>query len=324
MALSTATRLDKGGGMGLTRVAPLFPLLVLPLGCSLAGTGEQLLAARLRSGGFAPVDMQKGDISLHYWRGGNGAPLVLLHGFGGDGVGSWQAQLGDLRHDHRLYVPDLLWFGQSHGGGPPSLDSQVAAVVALLDQEGLARADVMGISYGGFVALQLAATAPTRIDHLIIVDSPGPYFSAEDEAAMVARFGKPSAEALFLPDDPAGVQTLLDLTLHRPRHYPTFLLRDLQKNVFSAHRDEQRSLLADLHARRETWSAPDLSGHPAPLVVWGRYDEVFPVTIGQKLADTLGATLTVIPDTAHGPCIEAPDAFNAAIHSYLDNAAKPR
>ena len=64
-------------------------------------------------------------------------PIQLIHGFGANGLASWKAPMLDLVRDHRVLVPDLLWFGDSVSGRTPSLDAQADALQALLAARGL-------------------------------------------------------------------------------------------------------------------------------------------------------------------------------------------
>jgi len=297
------------------RTRVLLAALALVAGCSLSSVGQKALERRARSIGFHQVVVETQADRLAWWSGGSGSPVLLLHGFGGDGLNTWQAQLASFARHHHVLVPDLLWFGGSRGMGTPGLDAQVDAIRAVLSHEGVGPVDVVGISYGGFVAMKLLDRYPELVGRVVVVDSPGPFFTEADEAAMLARLGAPSAEEIFLPDAPEDVQLLLDLTWHKPLRLPRFLLQDLLVNVFSEHREEQRGLLLDLRAQRGAVALPEAP--PEALVVWGRYDEVFPVDSGQRLADALGARFEVIERTAHGPPIERPEAFNRLVLEWL-------
>lgn len=295
-------------------------LLLTLLACSLSQVGQSVLENAASRWGYQADEAVVGEARVHYLDTGprhGGTPLLLLHGFGGDGLGTWRAQMMPFSASRRVLVPDLVWFGRSQGG-PTTLDGQVAAMLATLDDAGVQKADVMGISYGGFVALQLYRAAPERVGRLIIVDSPGPFFTEADETAMLGRFGVARTEELFLPDSPEEVQKLIQLTSYEPISIPRPVLADLQTNMFSDHVEEKRSLLADLRARRGSTTIAADPSRPRPLVIWGDHDEVFPVDKGQALAAALDARLVVIPETAHGPMAEKPREFNAAVLEYLD------
>lgn len=278
--------------------------------------GESWLRGKAKAAGLEERTYTFGELRVRAWVGGEGPPLVLLHGFGGDGLGTWMAQLEALAPGRRLIVPDLLWFGGS-SGGTPGLLAQATMVEKLVEANGGGPADVVGISYGGFVTLAVATRTPELLDQIVIVDSPGPFFSEADEAAMLARLGATSAEEIFLPDSPEDVQRLFDLVYQDDRKLPRFVLQSLLVTTFSQHVEEHRALLQELHTRRSDSLALRFPDKPAPLVVWGEHDEVFPVDAGRQLAEAMGAQLVVLPGTAHGPNIEAAAAFNAALKGYL-------
>lgn len=298
----------------MMRALALGALLLLG-GCSLTRIGTRVMEGQARRQGLEEHVATSGAARIRYWKGGSGPPMLVLHGFGGDGLSTWRPNLASLMTERTVIVPDLPWFGQSTSDLYPGLLAVARAMLDLLDGEGIARTDAMGVSYGGFVLAAMETLRPGMFDGVVVVDSPGPTFGAGDVDALCQRFEVAHPEDIFLVDEPADVQRLFDLTLHHDRRLPRFLLRDLQREVFTANKDAQRLLMRDLptHDGRPT----DLAGWRAPLVVWGQYDPVFPLASGVALAEALGAELVVIPDTAHGPSTEEAAAFNAAVLSWL-------
>jgi len=98
--------------------------------------------------------------------------LVLLHGQPGLGA-EWRQVLGRLPEQIRAVAPDRPGHGSSRqaGGG---MDVNAAAVLAELDARGIERAVLAGHSYGGGVALSVAARAPERVEALVLLASVGP------------------------------------------------------------------------------------------------------------------------------------------------------
>lgn len=291
-------------------------------GCSVARMGDRTLHRRAARSGLEAREVHSESIDLYYHVGGNAEasvrPLLIVHGFGGDALSTWSAQLRPFARDRVVLLPDLLWFGRSIGHGAPSLDAQVDAMLALLDQEGLEQVDVMGVSYGGFVSLALLARAPERVGRVVVVDSPGPAFTDADVDAMLARFGAEEPADIFVPDGPEGVRTLIELSFVSPPPLPRFVLADLYRQHFTMNHDAWRALLDDLPRQRERMGEL-LGSRTAPaLVVWGEHDPVFPLDSGRRLAELLDAELVVIDDTAHGPSAEAPAAFNGAVLGWLE------
>ena len=287
-------------------------------GCSLVRIGLAHTQMRAVRQGFMERTLERSGLRLRYWIGGTGPPLLLLHGFGGDGLSTWSKQVDALVAIRTVIIPDLVWFGESFSFQEATMNTQVEAMKLLLEAEGHSHSDVMGISYGGFITFGMAVKKPGIFERAIIVDSPGPFFSEEDVQALLSRFGAASPEEIFIPESPEQVQSLMDLTLYRDRWIPGFILKDMKKQIFSANQEAQRELLRDLPRNRGLGQDVRLSARP-PLVIWGAHDEVFPLSAGQRLAAALGAELAVIPETAHGPMQERPEKFNEIVVRYLSH-----
>lgn len=303
-------------------VFPLVLVLTL-LACNVVRIQHQGLRRDFARAGMTEHRVRLGADQLHYWRsasGGERPPVLLLHGFGGAAVWQWAQQLPALVPDRRVLAPDLLWFGGSGStDDDPTLEHQVAAVLALLDHEGLARVDVVGISYGGLVGTLLARQHGERVRTLVLVDSPGPAYAPEDQAALLAHFEVTDVVELFIPDDAAGVERLLGLAFYDPPYTPGFALRQVKEQMVDPYREPQTALLRALLAHRDRYTTD------APLdarlgLIWGDEDPVFPLAIAQRLAAAQAAPLRVIPRARHAPNLEHPQPFNEALLGLLDDA----
>ncbi len=289
-------------------------------GCNVIRLQQTQIVASLRARGLASTDADVGDARLHYWsRDGRGTPVLLVHGFGGAALWQWHEVVPALE-GRPLIVPDLLWFGGSSSRVPDySIDHQVRALVALLDRLGHERVDVVGISYGGLVAYELASAHPDRVRRMVIADSPGREYTRDDYAALCRRFGVAHFGRVLVPDDAAGVRTLLELGYANPPWVPDFALWQVREVMYSRYRREQMGLLDSLLRDIETLRArPDPTAEA--LLIWGRDDPVFPLSIGRRLRARLGpsARLAIIDDARHAPNVERPERFNALRLEFLD------
>ena len=259
------------------------------------------------------------DTVVHYWVGGSGPPLVLLHGFGGDATFTWHGQVRALARKHTLVIPDLLWFGESFAEREDySLDFQAQTVLRVADDAQIDRFDVAGISYGGLVAFALTNSHGSRVRRLIMIDSPGAVYTDQDHQAMLDNFSVDNVAKIVIPEGPEGVRTLLELAWQRPPPTPKFVLRDVYQNLFSRHIEEKRGLLSWLDEQRKTERIDDWEIPHKTLVVWGDNDPLFGLGVAQRLVSALpAAELIVLDNTRHAPNVERPAPFNAAVLEFL-------
>ncbi len=282
-------------------------MLELVAACNVIRIGEKSLTRKLERRGVRSETVLLGDANIHYWEGGEGPPVVLLHGFGASALWQWHEQVGPLARNHRVIVPDLLWFGNSWSKRRDfSIDHQIATVVALLDHLGIEQADFVGISYGGIVAHELAAAHSERVRRLALLDSPGRTYTAEDHAAMLERFAVANIGELLVPDKPEDVKVLLELGYHKPPKTPRWVQSQVLDVMYSDFREEKLLLLSTLLEHLDNLDErPGRVTHET-LLIWGENDPVFPLEIGKRLeAEMEGrATLRVVERARHAPNLE--------------------
>ena len=104
-----------------------------------------------------------GDIELHYVEHGEGDPLLLVMGFGGDHL-AWGLQMPAFAARHRVIAFDNRGVGQTGAPDAPYTTLEMADdAVGLLDALGIERAHVLGVSMGGMIAQELALNHPGRV-----------------------------------------------------------------------------------------------------------------------------------------------------------------
>src|SRR5262245_55918106 len=110
-----------------------------------------------------------GGASIYYAVFGNGTPVVLLHGGGGNGD-HWANQLPALADEHRVIVIDTRGQGRStRDKAAPTYDRFASDVIAVLDHLKIKRASIVGWSDGGETALKLAIDHAARVDKIFVL-----------------------------------------------------------------------------------------------------------------------------------------------------------
>lgn len=247
--------------------------------------------------------------------GGEGSPVVLVHGLGG-GAANWVDVVPALRTSHRLLVPDLPGHGGSEPLAPGAFVADYAdAVAAMMRDVGASSAIVAGHSFGGHVTLRLAERHPELVRGLLLVVTSG----VAQLSARTRVLGKlttrirPGARiaplALRLAGRPRfrrlvfGQGLAADGAAISPRSARGFFaeLRD--------HTDVRAALRATVADRVAT--AVDL--RCPTLLLWGARDEVVPLEHGIALARLLGAPIRVVADCGHLVPGERPGAVVDAV-----------
>ncbi|MCU0625933.1 MAG: alpha/beta fold hydrolase [Gemmatimonadaceae bacterium] len=253
------------------------------------------------------MSLPVGADTLACIRMGSGPALVIIHGVGGHKE-DWRGVATALAAMRTVYAIDMLGFGESsRDAADMGMAAQAAAVIALLDHEGIATADLLGNSVGGWVAATVAATTPERVARLIVADVAG-------FAAMFA--GDPPAN--LFPDSVDEMARLLTFVRASPAaHTP-----EAAAAAFAAFEASgERTIVPRLF--------PALFGSPkleevmpritAPtLVLWGNEDRFFPVALAPYITGLVpGATSTIIAGASHFPQLDNEADVVAAVRDFL-------
>src|SRR6185312_402648 len=114
--------------------------------------------------------LERPGARLVYEEAGDGPAVVLIHGFGLD-MRMWDPQIGPLAARFRVVRYDCRGFGSSGPFDPGVPYSHADDLLALLDHLGIARAALIGLSFGGRVVMQTALAAPERVAGLALLDA---------------------------------------------------------------------------------------------------------------------------------------------------------
>lgn len=260
--------------------------------------------------GLVPVRTSVGGI--HVEQAGGGPAVVLLHAGVADSR-MWDRQWADWPSRLAVTRLDLRGFGRS--GRQVGSFSHAEDVLAVLDSTGIDRAIVVGSSFGGLVALDLAASRPQRVTGLVLADPPLPGWEWSDE---MQRFFAAEEEALEAGDLGAATEVNVDFWLRSADEAVRAAIREQQLNAFELQAGEEpdeKLLSADLRAALRVLDVP-------ALVLTGEHDKADFVAIADELASTLPrARRETIADAGHLPSLEQPDAFDAVVLPFLEEVS---
>ena len=251
-------------------------------------------------------------LRITYERAGSGPPLVLRHGYVGDGPATWCHQLDGLGDDFTV----IAWNAPGTGGSsdPPEpfgmagYADTLAAFIAALE---LGSPHVAGISFGGALALALYGRHPTVPRTLVLASAYAGWAGSLPPDVADQRLRQAMALADLSPEELTG--TLL----------PTMFSEATPAESVAAFGASMRAVRPAGFRAMARASAENLRGvlpriTVPTLLVYGARDVRAPLNVARDLETSIPtATLTVLPDTGHVCNIEAPKEFNAVIREFL-------
>lgn len=236
-------------------------------------------------------------------RAGAGEPLIYLHGASGS---AWLPFLQTLSQNFDVIAPEHPGFGESDT--PDWLDTihdLAYFYLDLLDQLDLAGVHLVGNSLGGWIAAELAVRSTRRLASLTLAGSAG-----------LAVPGARQIDAFLCSDE----QRLRDFFYDQNRA-KEMIARVLHPDL------EDIALKNRTTTAKLSWQPRSHDPHLAKwlhridvptLLLWGDTDRAFPKEHALAYQRAIpGAKLVIIPKCGHVPQIEQPDAFVAALQSFI-------
>ncbi|MGI5979485.1 MAG: alpha/beta fold hydrolase [Oscillospiraceae bacterium] len=226
------------------------------------------------------------NIALHYEEYGSGAPLILLHGNGEDST-YFRGQIGPLSAFYRVIAVDTRGHGRSPRGSAPFTIGQFARDLGdFMDERGIEKADLLGFSDGGNIALTFALSAPERVEKLVLCGAN--LFPAG--LKPLTLFGIDAAWAFLTPLSPLSLRIrrraeLLRLMAREPQIDPSALSKITMPSLVVA---GTRDVIRERHTRLIAESLPN-------------------------------ARLCILPG-GHTVAAEDPERFNRAVLEFLGEA----
>lgn len=255
------------------------------------------------------VETAGGPLNLLSLGQGDGLPVVLVHGFGGD-LGSWMFTADALAADRPVLVPDL----PGHGASPPRAATTVAdlaqAMGQVCDALSVARVHLVGHSLGGAVALALATAAPGRVASLALIAPVGlgREISADYLVAFLAadrRRSMKQALGLLFADPEAVSSDMVE-----------GVLRSKRRDGVNAALAATLSGFFDVALGQTLDLRPVLAAFPGPVtILWGEADAILPPGHADGLPERIA--VCPVPGAGHMPMMEAAGTVNRLLASHL-------
>ena len=252
---------------------------------------------------------------------GMGSVVVLLHGFGGWTCGWDRLQAALVASGYRVIAIDSIGAGASTRSLRPadySTGAQANLVLAVLQRLGVEQVTLIGHSYGGRIALQMALYAPDRVNDIIAI-APEVHATARPPIAQIVTIPVLGYALAFWSTAPAlmglGLRSVCRrtawLTPARAAQYaaPLHVRGHLAAQIVQSSAAKDSDMPVPVHY-------PHI--HVPVHVIWGQHDPVFPASDGVRMVDHMRhCDLTVIPDCGHIPHEEAFAETYAAIQQHL-------
>ena len=254
-------------------------------------------------------------LQIAYDRAGQGAPLVLMHGIGANAA-AWRTQLDGLSDAFDVIAWDAPGYGRSDD--PPHdwpMAEYADTLAGFLDGLGIAKAHLLGQSWGGVLAQEFYRDHADRVASLILSDTTlgGDTTRADGQTRLQARL---RALETMTPAEYARARAP---QLLAPNPSPV-VLREVETIFAQIHPVGFRSAaIALAHA-----DVRDVLAHirVPTLVLCGEQDQVTSPAIGTRLIGEIrGARKVVFPGVGHLNNMELPENYNATVRAFLQDVA---
>jgi esterase len=259
--------------------------------------------------------VRMGLILQHRDLGGEGPPLVILHGMLGSSR-NWQTVGRELASTNHVWALDARNHGQSPHAEPMDYPAMAADVIQWLDAQGLAKVTLMGHSMGGKTAMLLACRHPDRVDRLIVVDiAPKDYHWVGRRAEYDAMNALDLSAIKTRADAEKQLETTIDDWAMRK-----FITTNLERTAEGAWRwvinlPVLTSALGVLE--RTPLTTTDHYSGPTQFILGGKSPYVTSADHGVIQTHFPAARIDLLPEAGHNPHMDAREPFIKLVSSFL-------
>jgi pimeloyl-ACP methyl ester carboxylesterase len=251
-------------------------------------------------------------LRVAYERVGQGPPVVLLHGYVGDGRSTWHPQLQELSDEFTVIAWDAPGAGESPD--PPEgfgISGYADCLAGFIEELELVEPSIVGLSFGGILTAEFCRRRPAVARRLVLVSAYAGWIGSLSATVSAQRLQQAFTLADLTPDE--FVATLLPTMFSEGTPAESVEAFEASMRAFhpAGFREMARASAVDLRDVLPQISLPT-------LLVYGDADVRAPLPVAEHLrASIAGSTLVVLPGVGHACNVEAPDAFNNAVRRFL-------
>jgi len=263
--------------------------------------------------------------SVGFRRGGSGEPILLIHGLAGSSR-TWDDVIPALSDQCDVIAPDLLGHGESAKPvGDYSLGAYASGLRDFLSVIDVPSVTIVGHSFGGGVAMQLAYQHPHLVDRLVLVGSGG---LGREVSWLLRMLTLPGAEYLMpvaFPKPIVDRATSVGRQLAK-RNIRSPKLAEMWRAYSSLAGAQNRSAFVRtmrgvIEPRGQTVNATDrlyLAAHIPTLILWGDHDGIIPVAHARAAHQLIPTSrLEILEGVGHFPHVEAPAVFSEVLLDFM-------
>ncbi len=263
---------------------------------------------------IASQRIRSGDAEIVYWTLGEGPPVVLLHPFPADHE-VWFSVAQALAVRYRLILPDLRGHGESGvGEGPATMEKHAADIARVMDDAGVGRATLAGVSIGGYALFEFWRRYRGRVAALALCNTKAPADSAE------ARTGRLQAanDVLERGTEPFFESMIPRLLGKTTRESRPDLVDGVLRMMRRMSADDVAQVQRGMAARPDSLEILKTISVPT-LLVTGDEDILTGPNEAELMRQNIsGSQLRVIPNAGHYSPWEQPEEAAKLLRQFLD------
>jgi len=257
--------------------------------------------------------MSVAGLRVTYRRAGSGDPLVLLHGGFGFDSRSWQPQFDGLAGEFEV----VGWDAPGCGGSddPPTsfrMADYADCLAGFLNAVDIGRPHIVGISFGGALALALYGRHPAVPRSLVLAGAYAGWAGSLPPDEVERRLGRISEEITHAPSE----------------WMPRYMTGMFSESAPAELAEQAFALASDIHPQASLTMLRAMAGadlrdvlpriQVPTLVLHGDRDTRSPLSVGRDLHEQIpGSQLVVLPGVGHASNLEAAEAFNRAVRTFV-------